>query len=127
MQNAREGVRLINGVLEIIRIHFGIEFDETSHQYKRFITHLHFFSGRVTGIDPKGNDYNQDTTLKDLLANLASEAACVEKIADFVKIEFNHPLSEDEKSYLIIHLHNNILILSVTIIKYIWDCNYFLY
>jgi hypothetical protein len=49
---------------------------------------------------------NRSLDLRSLLSSLKDEEACVEKIAEFVKCEFDHVLSLNEKSYLIIHLHN---------------------
>ena len=43
----RKIVELINAIMQIIRIHFKIEFDETSVSYQRFLTHLKFFSARI--------------------------------------------------------------------------------
>ena len=39
--------KLIQVVLEIIRVHFNIEFDENSIRYIRFLKHLQFFVKRV--------------------------------------------------------------------------------
>lgn len=39
--------KLINAVLQIVRIHFKIEFNEKSISYERFLTHLKFFATRV--------------------------------------------------------------------------------
>jgi len=107
MQNAKDGVQLINGVLEIVKQHFEIELNEDSNSYKRFITHLKFFSGRILAINKNVENYNgQDHTLSNLLSNLTEEADCVNKIAVYIENSYSHILSPDERSYLTIHIHS---------------------
>lgn len=38
---------MVQNILNIVRIHFGFEFDEDSISYNRFVTHLQFFAKRV--------------------------------------------------------------------------------
>lgn len=106
MQNAREGVRLINGILEIVRSYFGITFDENSNSYRRFLTHLRFFSSRVISDEAPEEAGDQDTALSNLLTGLVEESSCVDEISRFVEKEFGHSITKEEKGYLIIHLHN---------------------
>ena len=68
---------------------------------------MRFFSQRILGVDSDGPALAaDDPLLKKLLAKLTQENTCVEEIARFVESEFKHTISQNEKSYLIIHMNS---------------------
>lgn len=94
--------KFIQQIINIAKYHFKVDFDEDSLSYFRFITHLKFFAQRVF----KGNHYeNNYDHLYDLIKEKHKDAtACTEKIGTFVKKEYNHELTNEEKLYLTVHI-----------------------
>lgn len=94
--------KFIHQIINIVKYHFGTEFEEDSLSYLRFITHLKFFAQRVL----KGTHYREDyDNLFDLIKEKHREAAfCAEKIKKFVEKEYNHKLTNEEMLYLTVHI-----------------------
>lgn len=94
--------KFIQQIINIAKYHFKMEFDEESLSYFRFITHLKFFSRRVLSGTHYDNNYDH---FYDMIKEKHPEAAaCVEKIALFVKKEYDHELTNEEKLYLTVHI-----------------------
>ncbi|SNX67169.1 BglG family transcriptional antiterminator [Bacillus oleivorans] len=94
--------KFIQQIINIVKYHFNVEFDEESLNYFRFITHLKFFAQRVF----KGTHYeNDDDYLYIMIKQKHKEAAqCTEKIKSFIKHQYNHELTNEEMLYLTIHI-----------------------
>lgn len=107
MKTARASLKLIEGILNIIRKHFDLDIDENTIHFTRFMTHLRFFSGRVLDKSfKKLKPEKENKLLLCLLKEMSVERSCVDEIAAYVETEFGHVMSQDEKSYLIIHIHS---------------------
>lgn len=96
---------IIQDVSNIVRRFFHIEFDISSVYYYRFMTHLKFFSERML----KGRGYDDKNELdNDLLEVLKdkyySSYKCVELICDYLKKNYGYITSDEEVTYLIIHI-----------------------
>ncbi|MCM3701836.1 BglG family transcription antiterminator LicT [Paenibacillus macerans] len=94
--------KFMQQIINIVKYHFGTEFEEDSLSYLRFITHLKFFAQRVL----KGTHYKENyDNLFDLIKEKHREAAlCAEKIKMFVEKEYNHKLTNEEMLYLTVHI-----------------------
>lgn len=94
--------KFMQQIINIVKYHFGTEFEEDSLSYMRFITHLKFFAQRMLkGIHYKENHDN----LFDLIKEKHRESAlCAEKIRLFVEKEYNHKLTNEEMLYLTVHI-----------------------
>lgn len=94
--------KFMQQVINIVKYHFGTEFEEESLSYFRFITHLKFFAQRVL----KGTHYEDNYDhLFDVIKEKYKEAAlCTEKINMFVEKEYNHKLTNEEMLYLTVHI-----------------------
>lgn len=94
--------KFMQQIINIVKYHFGTEFEEDSLSYMRFITHLKFFAQRMLkGIHYKENHDN----LFDLIKEKHRESAlCAEKIKLFVEKEYNHKLTNEEMLYLTVHI-----------------------
>lgn len=94
--------KFIQQIINIAKYHFKMEFDEESLSYYRFITHLKFFSQRVLNGTHYDNNYDH---FYDMIKEKHREAAaCTEKIEMFVKKEYDHELTNEEKLYLTVHI-----------------------
>ena len=94
--------KLINAVLQIVRIHFKIEFNEKSISYERFLTHLKFFATRVFD-----NTIYQDS-MQEIYKVLIEENeyvySGVRKIVEYIEKQYSYKLTIDERLYLLIHI-----------------------
>jgi beta-glucoside operon transcriptional antiterminator len=94
--------KIIQNVLNLVKYHFKVEFDEDSLNYFRFVTHLKFFAQRLIS-DTYMED--NDDFLFDMVKEKHHEAfACTVKINEYFEKEFQHTLTHEEMLYLTIHI-----------------------
>ena len=106
MENARTSLKLIKGILDIVQKHMDLKIDEDTTQFARFMTHLRFFAGRINDKSSRKQKHGKENKLLQmLLSEMPTEIACVDKIAKYVRTEFDYNVSDDEKSCLIIHIY----------------------
>lgn len=99
---AYEIAAITKKIEDIIKDHYRTEFDESSIDYYRFITHVKFFAERLlTNTHYDDEDADLLNTLKK---KYEGEYACSMKISDFVKKEFSYVLSSTEVLYLTVHI-----------------------
>ena len=100
---ASDITKLMQEILNIVRYHLGVEFEEESVFYYRFIMHLKFFAQRLFS----NNSHDGDTD-KELLSIIKSkyskEFECIVKIKNFIEKQYNYILTDDEMIYLTIHV-----------------------
>ncbi|MDR2069089.1 MAG: PRD domain-containing protein [Spirochaetaceae bacterium] len=104
--NLEEELRLSKGILELIKNHFAVEFNEDSAAYDRLLIHLKYFSRRIFEKEAPGIGKISGGLLYRLEAEMPGETSCVNAISVFVKDLCHYTIDDDEKSYLIIHLHS---------------------
>ncbi|WP_133016076.1 BglG family transcription antiterminator LicT [Clostridium cuniculi] len=94
-------IKLIEEILKMVKYHFNIEFDEDSINYYRFVTHLKFFTQRLSS----GRYYeDNDNDLFDMIKlKYPKSYDCTKRIEGFVKQKYNTQLTKEEMLYLIIH------------------------
>lgn len=94
-------IKLIEEILKIVKYYFNIDFDEDSINYYRFVTHLKFFTQRLSS----GRYYeDNDNDLFDIIKlKYPKSYECTKRIEGFVKKKYNTQLTKEEMLYLIIH------------------------
>lgn len=94
--------KVMQEILNIVKYHFKVEFDEESLSYYRFVTHLKFFAQRIFN----GDYYNDDDSeLFDMVRKKHSASyECTKKIQKFVEEKYNHVLTKEEMLYLMVHI-----------------------
>lgn len=102
MQETYDMTCIMQEISDIVRRFFIIEFDETSLNYYRFITHLKFFAQRVL----RNEHYTDD--ISELLVSLKKKHEraflCVNKIRHFINEKYSYELSDEEMLYLTVHI-----------------------
>ena len=98
-----EITKIMQEIENIVRYRFKIEFNEESAYYYRFITHLKFFAQRL--VEHKKQNKQEDDLLEVVQVKYANAYQCVEKIAMYIKNQYNYELYDEEKLYLTIHIH----------------------
>jgi beta-glucoside operon transcriptional antiterminator len=103
IKDAIKVMETISDILTIIRIHFQMQFDEGSMNYNRLVTHLQYFAQRIT----LGEIYNsEDTELNKQVRIMYPKAyICVNKIRVYLLNRFQKELTQDEETYLMLHIH----------------------
>lgn len=93
----------VKDILAIIKYHFGISFEEDSMNYMRLITHLQYFTTRLIKHDAYESDEQE---LNNQIKKLYPAAyGCVNKIRLYVRDTFESELTNDEETYLMLHIH----------------------
>lgn len=100
---------IVKGILNIVRYHFSVEFDENDISYDRLVTHLKYFAQRVlTNTQYK----EEENTFIDIIKNNYNEAyECVIKITRFIKASYDYEVKSDEIVYLTMHIHRVISVI----------------
>lgn len=103
IDNIVDVTKVIQSVLQIIKIHFKIEYKEESLNYSRFITHLKFlgqrmFSGKHTP------DNSDDEMFKMMREKYTDAYETVQKVKAMLSEEFEYDLNEEEQFYMLIHI-----------------------
>ncbi|WP_339309532.1 BglG family transcription antiterminator LicT [Paenibacillus polymyxa] len=92
----------VKDILNIIRIHYGIELDTLSINYSRFLTHLQFFVQRL--LENTMLESKDDELLERISGKYPEESSCVSKINNYIGAKFERFMSNEEMLYLIIHI-----------------------
>ncbi|CRY53928.1 beta-glucoside operon antiterminator [Yersinia intermedia] len=96
--------KVIQDILNIVKYHFNIEYEEESINFQRFVTHLKFFSHRLLSNTYVSTD---DNSLHDIVAEkYAISYECAKKINKFIKHEYGRSLTDDEMMFLSIHIEH---------------------
>jgi len=102
LENVTSITKLVNGILQIVHLHYGINYKKSSIAYQRFVTHLKFFSVRIIE-----NSFYEESMAELYVAFVNQNRELLEvldKIAAFIKEEFDYEIGIDEKLYLMIHI-----------------------
>jgi len=95
--------KLIQEVLQMVKTHFKIDYNENSLNYSRLITHLKFLGQRIFGNKPQQGE-SDDEMFEMVSRRYLEVTACVKKIKDMIQKSYAYSLSKDEEFYLIIHI-----------------------
>lgn len=93
----------LRDMLNIIKYHFTITLDENSMNYMRLVTHLQYFIERLRNNQTYSD--NESQLYKQVKAMYPEAFAAAEKIEIYVKGKFNSYLTQEEYTYLMIHIN----------------------
>ncbi len=102
MQETVNMTKMIQKMIQIVKLYFHIELDESSLDYERFLTHLKFFSQRL--FREQFHDDQNDNLGKIIRLQYPEEYKCVGKIKNYIYSEYGMELSEEEMTYLTVHI-----------------------
>jgi len=103
MSETMKVAEITNKILDIVGYHFQIKLDEDSLNYSRFITHLRYFILRH--LEEKTIHTNSVSSIFTLVTQQYPEIyQCVRKIEKFLQVEYGWKISNDEMTYLILHV-----------------------
>lgn len=89
-------------VLDIVRLHFGIAYDDDDPAYARFATHVRYFAQRVLAGTVIDRDDEELLTL--LRRQLPHVFAGIDRIEVYVGDTHDHAMTSTEKVYIAMHV-----------------------
>lgn len=97
-----ESTKIIKDILNIIKYYFDIELDEDDLNYDRLLTHLKYFTKRIVN----NNKHNStDSSFVEVISTTYPEAyGCAIKIGEYILMNNNYEVDEDELVYLTMHI-----------------------
>lgn len=98
--------RLIEDVTRLVEYFYGRQFDRESLDFNRFVVHLRYFAQRLfQGKMLPDQEDEHDVLFRQLIIkNCPEHYKCAQCIAQYVRNTWNKELSQEEISYLTIHL-----------------------
>ncbi|MBK0347266.1 PRD domain-containing protein [Aerococcaceae bacterium zg-ZJ1578] len=98
--------KIVRDILNIVRTYFGVNFDEESITYSRFVTHLQFFAQRIVKNIHHGD---ADSFLyEQVKASYPKAFECTQRIKDYAEKVHRFTINQDEQVYLSIHIQRSI-------------------
>ena len=97
---------LIEGALSVVEYFYQRKLDRESLDFNRFVVHLRYFAQRLfQGKMMEDNQGEHDVMFRQLIMkNCKEHYKCAQCIGDYVKNTYQKTLSEEELTYLTIHL-----------------------
>lgn len=94
--------KAISEILNIVKYHYHMDFDEDSINFTRFVTHIRYFIIRQMNHTTMGNT-NEDL-FNMIKLQYTDELDCVSKINKYLENNYGWNCSEDEMLYLVLHI-----------------------
>ncbi|CQR57804.1 BglG family transcription antiterminator LicT [Paenibacillus riograndensis] len=94
--------QMVQGILNIVTLHYGIELDENSLNYSRFLTHLKYFSYRAMRHESIPSE--DDELYKQVVLKYPEAFACSEKVRAYLREEYQVETTEGEMVYFMLHI-----------------------
>lgn len=102
-QDAADEQTMIDTITHIIEQEMGLSIQRDTFNYARYISHLRYLLRRLQtgeGIETINRDIIQSTR-----EEYKDTAACVDRIADYLKDQWFYTVSDEEKLYLMLHVN----------------------
>ena len=98
--------KLIEGTICVVECFYQKQFDRESLDFSRFVVHLRYFAQRLfQGKIMEDAQGEQDEMFRQLIMkNCREHYKCAQSIADFIRNTYQKELSDEELTYLTIHL-----------------------
>jgi beta-glucoside operon transcriptional antiterminator len=102
IQETMQMTKRLKKIIAIVKYHYGIDLNESSIHFDRFMTHLKYFVRRLkNGREVIKDDLGFIDVIK---TKYPTEFKCAKRIEDYVQKDLNCQLTEDELVYLAIHI-----------------------
>lgn len=98
-----QDIGVLRDLLNIIKYHFNTDFDEDGINYLRLVTHLQYFIERLNS--NRAYNSNQTMLYEQVKTIYPNAYEVVQKIEKYVIEKYNQEISQDEYTYLMIHIN----------------------
>jgi beta-glucoside operon transcriptional antiterminator len=95
--------KVMQNIINIIKYHYGREFDEQSVYFIRFVTHIRYFVKRQ--LTDESNSQESTSLLGVIQLQYKKDYDCALKIKQFLEETYNWKISDNEVLYLTLHLN----------------------
>ncbi|MBF1996563.1 BglG family transcription antiterminator LicT [Serratia symbiotica] len=102
MHNTLHITRVMQEILNIVKYHFCLDYNEEALSYHRFVTHLKFFAQRLLG--KNDIDSNDDSLYQAVKEQYPASFICAGKINQHIEKNYQHQLTTEEIMFLTIHI-----------------------
>lgn len=106
--NAMRSAKLMAAVVNLVKYTTNQDFDKESLHYSRFISHMQFFTERFFA--GKLIDSNDDFLYEQIKYKHPFALKCADKVAKYIKSNYNKELPKEEIAYLAVHIQRLISI-----------------
>ena len=98
--------KLIEGTISVVEYFYKKEFNRESLDFNRFVVHLRYFAQRLfQGKMMEDAQGERDEVFRQLIMkNCKEHYKCAQCVADYIKNTYQKNLSDEELTYLTIHL-----------------------
>lgn len=98
--------KLIEDTMAVVECYYQKTFDRESLDFSRFVVHLRFFAQRLfQNKSLVGAETEEDASFRQMIAySCKKHYQCALRIADYVRNAYQKKLTEEELTYLTIHL-----------------------
>jgi beta-glucoside operon transcriptional antiterminator len=98
--------KLIEGTISVVEYFYKKEFDRESLDFNRFVVHLRYFAQRLfQGKMTEDAQGERDEVFRQLIMkNCKEHYKCAQCVADYIKNTYQKNPSDEELTYLTIHL-----------------------
>lgn len=103
MEETLKMTQIVGDVTNIVKYHYGINFDEDSMNYSRFITHVRYFAYRM--LRGELSDDQHGTLYEQVKQQYPESYACTKKVQAYLKRTYQMQMTKDELAYFMIHIH----------------------
>lgn len=107
MEEVMEMTQMMHKILNIVRYQYKTNFNESSLNYMRFVTHLKFFGYRLfsNNIDEDHMNGSNDKEFQELIRlKYKEEYACSLKIKELIRQDYGKELPDEELIFLTVHI-----------------------
>ena len=106
MSETYDITKLIEGTISVVEYFYQKQFDRESLDFNRFVVHLRYFALRLfRGEIIEDTQDERDEVFRQLIMkNCKEHFKCAQCIAEYIKNTYHKNLSDEELTYLTIHL-----------------------
>ena len=104
MEETMAMTEIVTDITDIVKYHFGIEFDMDSMNYSRFITHLRYFAYRMLRKELHEDD-RESSLFEQVKGEYPEAYACTQKVQAYLNRQYGVEMTKDEATYFMIHIH----------------------
>jgi len=106
MSEMYEITKLIEGTISVVEYFYQKQFDRESLDFNRFVVHLRYFAQRLfqNQIMEDASGERDEMFRQLIMKNCKEHYKCAECIADYIRNTYQKNLSDEELTYLTIHL-----------------------
>ena len=103
MEETIKMTTIVMDIINIVKYHYGIEFDEASMNYSRFVTHIRYFAYRILRDELSDEENNQ--LYEQVKMQYPDAYECTKKVQRYLNSEYQMGMTKDELAYFMIHIH----------------------